>query len=81
MILKVIVKELEEALLPRPLFVEPIATIQPLWSLEDVPETSSRMKGSSSLLMDITKYIGDNIKRRIALILEIWELATNSTTL
>jgi hypothetical protein len=81
LILKEKVKELEKYFLPRPLFVEPITTIQPLCSLEDVPETSSRLKGSSSLLMVVRKYIGDNIKRRIALILEIWELATNSTTL
>jgi len=31
--------------------------------------------------MALRKYNGDNIKIRIALILEIWELATNSTTL
>jgi hypothetical protein len=31
--------------------------------------------------MDVRKHIGDIIKRRIALILETWELATNSTTL
>jgi hypothetical protein len=28
----------------------------------------------------VRKYIGDNIKKRIALILEIWELAQSSTT-
>jgi hypothetical protein len=80
LILKEKVKELEKYFLPRPLFIEPITTIQPLCSLEDVPETSSRLKGSSSLLVVIRKYIGDSIKKRIALILEIWELATCSTT-
>jgi hypothetical protein len=57
LILKVIVKELQESLLPRPLFVEPIATIQTLCSLEDVLETNTKMKGSSSLLMAIKIYI------------------------
>jgi hypothetical protein len=31
--------------------------------------------------MVVRKYIGDNIQKMIALILEIWELATSSTTL
>jgi hypothetical protein len=74
-------KELEKSFLLRPLFVEPITSIQPFCRLEDVLETNSRLKGSSILLMASRKYIGDNIKRRIALILEIWELARNSTTL
>jgi hypothetical protein len=39
-----------------------------------------RLKGSSSLLMVVRKYIGDGIKKRIDLILEIWELAQSSTT-
>jgi len=49
LILKEKVKVLEICFLPGPLFVEPITAIQPLCSLEDVPETSSRLKGSSSL--------------------------------
>jgi hypothetical protein len=40
----------------------------------------SRLKGSSNLLKVVRKYIGDNIKKRIYLILEIWELAESSTT-
>jgi hypothetical protein len=80
LILKERIKELEKYLLPKPLFVEPITVIQPMCSLEDVPETSSRLKGSSSLLVAVRKYIGDSIKKIIALILEIWELATSSTT-
>jgi hypothetical protein len=33
------------------------------------------------LLENYQRYIGDNIQKRIALIIEIWELATSSTTL
>jgi hypothetical protein len=40
-----------------------------------------RLRSASSLLTTIRKYIGDNIQKRISLILEIWELATSSTTL
>jgi hypothetical protein len=75
------VKELENSLLQRPLFFEPVVSIQPLYSLEDILEASSRLKGSSILLNTVRKYIGDNILEMIALILEIWELATSSTTL
>jgi hypothetical protein len=58
-------------LIPKPLFVEPINAIHPILSLEDVPEISSILKGSSSLLMAIRKDIGDGIKKRIGLLLEI----------
>jgi hypothetical protein len=49
--------------------------------LEDIPESSSRLKGASSMLTTIRKYVGDNIKKRVTLIFDIWELATSSTTL
>jgi hypothetical protein len=81
MILKEKVKGLENALHPRPLFVEPIVAIQPLYNLEGVPKTSSRLKISSRLLMTVIKYTRDQIHKMIALILEIWELATSSTAL
>jgi hypothetical protein len=80
LILKEKEKELEKYFLPIPFLVEPITTIQPLCSLEDVPKTSSSLKGSSSLLVVIRKYIGDSLKKRITLTLEIWELTTSSTT-
>jgi hypothetical protein len=80
-ILKEKVRELESALMPPPLFSSPITTIQPLKTLEDRPESSSRLKGMSSLLATIRKYVGDNIQKRISLILETWELATNSVSL
>jgi len=80
LILKERIKELEKCFLPKPVFINPIIVIQPMCSLEDVQETSSGLKGSSSLLVAIRKYIGDNIKKRIALILLIWELATSLAT-
>jgi len=79
--LKERVKQLDNSLLPNPLFVDPIVAISPLNSLEDIIDSSSRLRSVSSLLMTIRKYIGDNIHKRIYLILEIWELATTSTTL
>jgi hypothetical protein len=55
------VNELKDAMLPRPLFSNIIATIHPLYNLEDVIETISKIRGSSSLLATIRKCVGDNI--------------------
>jgi hypothetical protein len=81
LVMKKRIKYLEDALVPQPLFVEPIYAIRPLNVLEDIPESRSRLKGASSLLTTIRKYVGDNIKKRVTLILDIWELASSSTTL
>jgi hypothetical protein len=61
------------------LFVEPLNTIQPTLTLEDILESNNKWKGSSSLLQAIRKYVGDEIQKRIDLIQEIWELAQSST--
>jgi hypothetical protein len=68
--LKERIKELEKYLIPKPLFVGHFNAIQLVLSLEYVPETHSRLKGSSRSLMIIRKYIGDGIKKIIDLILE-----------
>jgi hypothetical protein len=80
-ILKDRVRELENSLMPPPLFSSPIATIQPLRTLEGRPESSSRLKGTSSFLVSIRRYVGENIQKRMSLILETWELATNFVSL
>ena len=72
------IKELEKTQILKPLFSEPITAIQSILTLEDVPESSSRLKGSSSFLLAIRKYVGDGIQKRIDLILEIWELTQSS---
>jgi len=77
--LKQKIKELEVALLPWPLFLEPLKTIQPTLSLEDILKISSKWKGSSSLLQAIRKYVGDDINKIIDLIQGIWELTQSST--
>jgi hypothetical protein len=51
-----------------------------MFNLEYVLDTSSRLKGSSSLLMVVIKYIGDGIKKRVDLILEILELSQSLAT-
>lgn len=73
--LKYRIKELEAALVPGPLFPKPLNTNQPTLTLEDIPKSSNKYKGSSSLLQGIRKYVGDGIQKMIDLIQEIWELA------
>jgi hypothetical protein len=75
-ILKDRVRELENVMMPPPLFSSPIATIQPLRSFEGILESSSRLKGTSNLRSSITRYVGENIQKRISLILETWKLET-----
>jgi len=52
---------LEKSLIPKPLFVEPLNSIQPTLTLKDFPESSSKLRGSSSLLLAMRKYGGDGI--------------------
>jgi hypothetical protein len=70
------VRELENSLIPPPLFVSPIAAIQPLKTLEARLESSSILKGTSSFLAIIRRYVDDNIQKRMPLILEAWVLVT-----
>jgi hypothetical protein len=71
-ILKYGLRELENALMTPPLFVSPITTIQPLKTLEGISKLSSRLKGTSSLLVAIKIYVSDNIQKGMSLILETW---------
>jgi hypothetical protein len=68
--------ELENTWMAQPLFASPIATIQPLRSLEGRPKSSSRLKGASSLLVSIRRHVSENIQKIMTLILKTWELAT-----
>jgi hypothetical protein len=79
--LKERVKELENALMPPPIFSSPIATMQPWKSFDRTPESSSRLRGTSSLLVAVRRYVGENIKKRMSLVLETWELANNFISL
>jgi len=67
--------------MPPLLFTNPIATIQPLKTLKDRVELSSILKGMSSLLATIRRYVSDSIQKRISLIIENWELGTSFISL
>jgi hypothetical protein len=55
--------------------------MQPWKSLDGTPESSSRLRGTSSLLTSIRRYVGENIKKIMSLILETWELENNFVSL
>jgi hypothetical protein len=79
--LKESVKELECTLMPSPIFVTLVSTVQH-WKISDKPPKSSlRLKGTSSLLVAIRCYIGENIKKRISLILDTLDLARSIVSL
>jgi hypothetical protein len=71
--LKERIEELEIALMPPPIFASPITIMKPYKTLDGTREYSSKLKGQSSLLADVRKYIGKNIRKRMPLILETWE--------
>jgi hypothetical protein len=75
------VKELENTLLPRPLFVEAHCCYTTIVQSRGCTRNKLQIKRFIKFIDNVRKYIGDNIQKRIALILEIWELATSSTTL
>jgi hypothetical protein len=80
-ILKDRIKELENALMPPPIFSSPIATIQPWKTLMEHQSSSSKLRGTSSLLVAVRRYVGENIKKQMSLILEAWELVNNFVSL
>jgi hypothetical protein len=75
--LKERIKELECALMPPPIFLSPIATIQPGRNPNGTPESSLKLKGTSSLLVAVRRFVGENIKKRMSLILEAWDVGNN----
>jgi hypothetical protein len=78
---KEIIKELVSALMSPPIFVSPIATMHPLKSLNGTSKSSSRLRGTSSLLTVVRRYVRENIKKRMSLILHTWELVNSFVSL
>jgi hypothetical protein len=68
--LKEKIKELEIALMPLPILASPLTMIKPTTS-------GTKFKGSSSFLMVVRNYVERNIKKRMSLIMEAWEVSKN----
>jgi len=56
--------------MPLIIFASPNATMQPCKTLDRTPESISKLRGTSSLLVAVSRYVGENIKKIMSLILE-----------
>jgi len=70
LMLKKRIKELEETLIPLPLFSTPLAMVGSI-------ALAPKLKGSASLITSTRGYVEKNINRRIELIIESWEMSKN----
>ena len=68
--LKERIKELENALTPLPILAIPLTMIKPTTS-------GTKFKGSSIFLMDVWNYAEKNLKKKISLVMEAWEVSKN----
>jgi hypothetical protein len=49
--------------MPPPIFASTITTIQPWRNFDRKPKSSSKLRGISSLLAVVRRYVGENIKK------------------
>jgi hypothetical protein len=68
--LKERINELEETLMPLPFLASPLEIFGPTMP-------AAKLKGSLSLLTSTRSYVENNIKKRMALIIEAWEISKN----
>jgi hypothetical protein len=68
--LKERIKELENALMALPILASPLSMFKPT-------RPAIKLKGSSSLLTTVRNYVEKNIKKRMSLITEAWEVLKN----
>jgi hypothetical protein len=79
--LKERIKELEATLMPPPILASHVAMIHPGKGIQENPESSSRVKGISSLITTTRHFVEQNIKKRMSLIVELWDMAKSFTSL
>jgi hypothetical protein len=60
--------------MPPPILATPVAMIQPDRTLQGTPESNLRVKGISSLIIATRHFVEENIKKRMSLILDLWDL-------
>jgi hypothetical protein len=68
--LKEEIKELESALMPLPILASPLTMIKPT-------TPGIKLKGSSSFITMVQNYVEKNIKKRMSLIIQVWEVSKN----
>jgi hypothetical protein len=68
------IKELEDAFIPMPLLVDPLAIAMP-------GTPAPNVKASSTLLTYCKAYVENNIKKRVELVTEAWKISQTITSL
>jgi hypothetical protein len=79
--LKERVKELEAILMRPPIMATLVAMIRPDKSFQEIPGSSSRVKGISNLIIVTRHFVKENIKKRRSLILELWDMEKSFASL
>ena len=69
-ILKENVREMKSTLISLPILAIPLA-------IANLGTTDLKLRGSSSFLMVVRKFVEENIKRRMSLIMEAWDVSSN----
>jgi len=64
------VRELENALIPPPIFARPLVFVQPRMNIDGLPESNLKWRGTPNLLVAVIKFVEENIKNRMPLVLE-----------
>jgi hypothetical protein len=67
--------------MPPPILASPIAMIHLGKVLQENQESSSRVKGISSLIMATRHFVEQNIKKRMSLIVELCDMAKSFASL
>ena len=68
------IKELEATLMPPPIMASSIAMIQLEIFFQETLGSSARVKGISNLIISTRHFVKENIKKRMSLILELWDM-------
>jgi hypothetical protein len=68
------IKELEDAFIPMPLLVDPLAIAMP-------STPGPNVKSSSTLLVSCRGYVENNIKKRVELVTKAWKISQTITSL
>jgi hypothetical protein len=67
--------------MPPPILASPVAMICPGKGLQENPEPSARVKGISNLIISTRHFVEENIKKRMSLIVELWDMAKGFASL
>jgi hypothetical protein len=60
--------------MPPPILASLVAMIRLVKSFPKTPESSARVKGISNLIISTRHFFEENIKKRMSLILELWDM-------